>query len=115
MVGVLGMMSSTSLSPTEHLVFVLIIGLLSCLSILDLNRIARPRADAEREAATLTREADRSESERIAGLLHRLRTLRGKIGEDSYRKLEDEYLQKLRDALEKEDKPESKMATASAY
>jgi len=105
------MMLSTTSSPTVRFVFYLSLGLLGCLSLLDLNRV---RSGTERETVTLTKKVDRSESERIAELLGRLRTFREKIGETAYKRLEDEYLQRLKDALEKEAEPESKITTTTS-
>jgi len=100
------MMLSTILSPTVRFVLSLSLGLLGLVSILDLSRV---RSGTERETLALTRKVDRSESERMAELLGRLRTFREKIGETAYKRLEDEYLQRLKKALEKEAEPESKI------
>lgn len=100
--GIVGAMYSSTFSVPFRVTLSIALGLLGCGSLFDLRRQIAGKSQLTANIANTTRNLTRSESERIADLLVRLRSIRNKIGEGTYKRLEEEYAQKLRVSLENE-------------
>lgn len=102
--GIVGIEFSQALGPPMRLALIIAVGLMAFLSLNDLRRARHIVGGSPPNEAIedLAKKVTQRESERFANLLARLRAIRSKIGDDTYKHLEEEYTQRLRIALEKE-------------
>jgi len=101
-IGALGIAFAPLFTSPLRFVLALLLGSLGIASIYDLSRRIESGPERYPTTSSIKQAAGQSEADRITELLSRLRSLREKIGEATYKRLEEEYLQKLKDSLEKE-------------